>query len=346
MPLRHLALGLLAAGALAPAAGKLAGPAPGAAGSSGKSIGMRLVDAPVDARANSRAWCYIIDHLAPGSVIHRRVEVSNATDSPRTLSIYAAAGAIRGSKFAFAPGRTPNDLSTWTTTDRPEVAMAPHARSMVTATIAVPRDAAPGERYAVIWAEAATPPPRSGGVAEVNRVGVRIYLSVGQGNPPASSFTIDSLTAQRSENGRQIVLAQVRNTGGRALDLVGDLRLSHGPANLSAGPFKVSTGTTLAPGDSGPVMAVLNEQVPDGPWRARVRLQSGLTKAGAEATIRFPASAGMARAVNAEQDTSHLPIVVLVGGGVVLCGLATATGLLVLRKRRSRRELSAAGSDL
>ncbi|MEU8272279.1 peptidase [Sphaerisporangium sp. NPDC049002] len=344
MPLRHIAVGLLAAGALAPVAGTLAGPAPGAGGSSGKNIGMRLVDAPVNARANSRAWCYIIDHLAPGSVIHRRVEVSNATDSPRTLSIYTAAGAIRDRKFQFAPGRTPNDLSTWTTTDRPKVAMAPHARSMVTATIAVPRDAAPGERYAVIWAETATPPPPGGGVAEVNRVGVRIYLSVGQGNPPASSFTIDSLTAERSENGRQVVLAQVRNTGGRALDLSGDLRLSHGPSNLSAGPFKVSTGTTLAPGDSGPVTAILNEQVPDGPWRARIRLQSGLTKAAAEAAIRFPASAGAARAVKAEPDTSHVPIASLVIG-VVVSALATATGLLVQRRRLSRREPSVAGRD-
>ncbi|MEV7971142.1 peptidase, partial [Sphaerisporangium sp. NPDC088356] len=321
-------------GALAPAAGTLAGPAPGAGGSAGKSIGMRLVDAPVDARANSRAWCYIIDHLAPGSVIHRRVEVSNATDSPRTLSIYTAAGAIRDRKFRFAPGRTPNELSTWTTTDRPKIAMAPHTRSMVTATIAVPRDAAPGERYAVIWAETANPPPPGGGVAEINRVGVRIYLSVGPGNPPASSFTIDSLTAQRSENGRQVVLAQVRNTGGRALDLSGDLRLSHGPSNLSAGPFKVSTGTTLAPGDSGPVIAILNEQVPDGPWRARIRLQSGPTKVAAEATIRFPAFVGAGRAVKAEPGPSHLPIAVLVIG-VVLCALTTATGLLVQRRRRS-----------
>ncbi|WP_424530620.1 peptidase [Sphaerisporangium viridialbum] len=345
MPLRHLALGLLAAGALAPAAGTLDGPAPGAAGSSGKSIGIRLVDAPVDARANSRAWCYIIDHLAPGSVIHRRVEVSNATDSPRTLSLYTAAGAIRDRRFQFAPGRTPNELSTWTTTDQSKVAMAPHARSMVTATIAVPRDAAPGERYAVIWAEAVKAPPPGGGVSEVNRVGVRIYLSVGPGNPPASSFTIDSLTAERTADGRQVVLAQVHNTGGRALDLSGDMRLSNGPANLSAGPFKVETGTTLAPGNIGSVTVVLSEQVPDGPWRARVRLQSGLTKRAAEATIRFPAAVGTARAIKAEPDTSHLPMAVLVIG-VVLWALTTATGLLVQRRRRSRREWSATGRDL
>lgn len=327
------------AGILSPAAGTLDGPAPAAASTSGNGIGIRLLEAPVAARADMRSWSYIIDHLAPGSVIHRRVEVFNTTNSPRRVALYPAAAQIRNQKFQFAVGRTANELSAWITLNQHEVTLAPHARSAVTATVTVPEEAAPGERYAMIWAETAKAAPAGGGVAEVNRVGIRLYLDVGGGNPPPSDFTIDSLTAQRSPTGRQAVLAQVRNTGGRALDLSGDLKLtsSSGSLHHSAGPFKVQTGTTLAPGDVGSVTAVLTEQVPDGPWRARMRLESGLTKRTAEATIQFPAS-GTAQAVAAETDTDY-PMMALAGGGA-LAALAAIAFLLTRRKRRSRREPS------
>ncbi|GAA3508807.1 hypothetical protein FHR32_000282 [Streptosporangium album] len=335
MRLRTIVAGLLVAGALAPVTGTLDRSALAAASSSARGIGIRLLEAPVSARADMRAWAYIIDHLPPGSVIHRRVEVFNTTGSPKVVSLYAAAAQIRDRKFQFADGHTPNELSTWTTLSQHEVTLAPHARSAATATITVPDKAAPGERYAVIWAETAKAAPPGGGVAEVNRVGIRLYLDVGRGNPPPSDFTIDSLTAQRSPDGRQAVLAQVHNTGGRALDLSGDLKLTNSSGSLTAGPFKVQTGTTLAPGDAGPVTATLTEQVPNGPWRARIRLESGLTKRTAEATIQFPAT-GTAQAVTAEMDTGYYPMVALVG--VVLAALAAITFLLIQRKRRSRRE--------
>ena len=101
-------------------------------------------------------------------------------------------------------------------------------------TIAVPIDAAPGERYAVVWAETRST-PSEGGITQVNRVGIRIYLAIGAGGPPAADFTIDSLTAIRSADGRPMVVATVHNTGGRALDMSGTLELSAGPGGLSAG---------------------------------------------------------------------------------------------------------------
>jgi hypothetical protein len=245
----------------------------------------------------------------------------------------AAAAQIVKRRFTFTPGRTPNELSTWTRTNRHEVTLAPHARSMVATTITVPDDAAPGERYAVIWAEAAKAAPPGGGVAEVNRVGVRIYLSVGRGNPPASAFTIDSIAAERSPDGRQVVRVQVHNTGGRALDLGGALRLTKVSGNLTAGPFKVDTGTTLAPGGSGPVTVPLTEQVPNGPWRARIRLRSGLTERAAEATITFPTTSGTAETVKAETAASYYPIAATFVGTT----LSALLGVRFLMGRRRRR---------
>ena len=60
------------------------------------------------------------------------------------------------------------------------------------------------------------------------------------------------------------MLANVQNTGGRALDMRGKLELEDGPGGLSAGPFPASLGTTLAPGDTGTVTVMLNAQVPAG----------------------------------------------------------------------------------
>lgn len=327
--------GLLVAGVLAPAAGMLHQPVWAAAHSRGNGVGIRLVDAPIQARADSRARRYIVDHLTPGSVIHRRVEISNSSGSAQRVKLYPAAAQVRDRRFQFAPGRTANDLATWTSTSRQEVTLAPGSQSMVTTTIAVPKNASPGERYAVIWAEVTKDPPHGEGLRLTNRVGVRIYLSVGGDNPPATAFTIDSLTAQRSPDGQQSVLAQVHNTGGRALDLSGDVKLSHG--GLSAGPYSVRTGTTLAPGDADSVTAPLTEHVPDGPWEARIHLQSGLAEHTAEATIQFPSAPGTAKAVAAETDSSLHPIAAGIVAGIVVSALAGISFLLIRRRHRSRQ---------
>ena len=195
-------------------------------------------------------------------------------------------------------------------------------------TVTAPDDASAGERYAMVWAGVTTTAP-TGVVSEMNRAGVRLYLSVSPGGAPPTDFTVGTLTTQRTADGKPMVLAQVHNTGGRALDLTGDLRLSEGPGGMSAGPFDVELGTTLPPGGVGSATVALGEQVPDGPWKARIRLQSGLVKRLAQATTRFPPSAGMAATVPAEVDL--LPVAIT--AGLVL----TATGLIVVLLRRGRR---------
>ena len=155
-------------------------------------------------------------------------------------------------------------------------------------TINVPSDAAPGEQYGVVWAEVRSAPPAGGGVVQVSRVGIRIYLSVGPGGAPAADFTIDSLTAARSPDGTPLILATVRNTGGRALDMNGALQLSGGPGGLSGGPFPATLGTSLAIGDTEPVTIALDKQLPAGPWDVRITLRSGLLERSAHATVTFP----------------------------------------------------------
>jgi hypothetical protein len=270
----------------------------------GGSIGVRLLDAPASERNDPRARLYIIDHLADGAVIHRRIQVVNNTRAQAHLAVYAAAATISGGSFRVAPGRTPNELTSWISTSRPAVVLAPKASAPVTVTVAVPRDAAPGERYAVVWVEA-TATTATGGVTEVNRVGIRAYLSVGPGGPPAAAFTIGALTAARETDGRPAVRAQVRNTGGRALDISGTLVLTDGPGGLKAGPFPVALGTTLALNDSQPVQVILDRQLPNGPWHALLDVKSGLIDRTAQATITFPEGPARRRTLSGTRPRPH-----------------------------------------
>ncbi len=94
------------------------------------------------------------------------------------------------------------------------------------------------------------------------------------------------------------MVARVHNTGGRALDMNGSLKLLGGPGGLTAGPFPATLGISLAIGDTEPVTIALDKALPAGPWDARITLHSGLVVRSAHATLTFP-KAGTAAAVTA-----------------------------------------------
>ncbi|MEO5873891.1 MAG: hypothetical protein ABIS86_20605, partial [Streptosporangiaceae bacterium] len=98
------------------------------------------------------------------------------------------------------------------------------------------------------------------------------------------------LTPIRDETGRPKLLIQLHNTGGRALDISGTLTLTDGPGGLNAGPYAATTGVTLTPGSTAPVTVVLDKRIPNGPWKIRLILHSGMIKEEVATTITFPTS--------------------------------------------------------
>ena len=322
------------AGAIAPATGV---PAQTSTGNQ-SSIGIRLLEAPVALANDPRARVYIIDHVGPGTTLLRRVEVSNNSGTAVRVQLYAGAAVIDGGSFVTQPEGQTNDLSTWITVAPSVIDMPASGEATATVTITVPRDAPPGERYAVVWAQ---PPPRtgSGGIAVVNRVGIRVYLSVGNGAAPPIDFTINSLTAARNSSGSPYVTALVHNLGGRALDLSGSLSLRAGPGGTSAGPFPAKLGTTLGIGQTEPVTIVLDRNIPNGPWAAAVTLTSDQITREATATITFPSAAGKSAvpvtviAVRHRRDSDFL-----LAAGIAIVALAALAFLLALAWRRRRRD--------
>jgi hypothetical protein len=270
--------------AMATRVARLAKPTPVA---SPENVGIRLTEVPEALANDPRARLYIIDRVAPGTTFSRKIEIENDTSVSNVIEVYVAGAAIVDGAFVGGEGATPNELSTWVTLSAPSVSLRARKVSNVIATIAVPADASAGERYAVVWAQVKTP-SKTTGIITINRVGIRIYLSVGEGGEPASSFEIKSLAATREADGTPKVLALVTNTGGRALDISGELSLIDGPGGSSAGPFAVTLGTTLAIGATETVNIKLPRALPAGPWLATLTLHSGLLTETASATIKFP----------------------------------------------------------
>jgi hypothetical protein len=296
-----------------------------------------LVDAPVIRRKDPRARSYIVDHLPPGTIVHRRIEITNVSAWAEHVDLYAAAADIKQNRFVFAPGRTPAELTTWTSLDRRYVDLAPHGNAVVKATIRVPKSAWRGERYAVIWAQETVKPDASHNLGAINRVGIRMYLDIGPGGEPPSDFKIENLTPMRDPAGRPQITAQVRNTGGRALDMGGTLSLPEGPGGLKAGPFPATTGVTLLPGATAPVNVVLDERIPAGPWKVRLTLSSGLVRHTVTATITFP-PAGIGKPQQMGFRLAHPLLIALLIGllAVVVITLAYRSHSRSLSRPRTR----------
>jgi hypothetical protein len=295
-------------------------------------VSIRLVDAPADRQNDPRARIYIVDHIKPGDRIERHIEIGNTTASTTDVELYAASASVKSGEFIFGEGRARNELTSWTTVTPGKVTVPSGGTMRATVTIQVPAKATDGERYGVIWAEL---PSSGGSAAVVNRVGVRMYLSVGTGKEPTSDFRIETLTAAREKDGRPVVKTTITNTGGRALDIGGQLKLEHGPGSLTAGPFNVEVGTTLGIGERAPATIHLDKGLPNGPWSATVTIRSGELVKVAKATITFPKSSGAsAKPVPAEsvkkQRRVLIPLAVLLAL-LVLVALA----LYAVRQRRS-----------
>jgi hypothetical protein len=187
-------------------------------------------------------------------------------------------------------------------------------------TITVPTTAAAGEQYGVIWAETRSTP--SGGIIQVSRVGVRIYLAVGAGGLAPANFSIGSLSVIRSSIGQTTVHTDVYNTGGWPLNVSGSLRLTDGPGGLSASPLSIRLVRTLSAGKSEAVEVALNNRIPAGRWHLHMSLQGGGLERGATATLTLP---------GASSDGERLLLAI---GLVVLVGVAA---FLVDRRNRRRR---------
>ncbi|MGC4748277.1 hypothetical protein ACLQ28_21875 [Micromonospora sp. DT201] len=293
------------------------------------AINLQLLDIPAKRAEDPRARVYIIDHLKPGAMISRRVEVRNDSPESQKIELYAGAASVENSAFTIPDGRTGNELSGWIKLKTPAVELAPGERETVAVDITVPKTASKGERYAAIWAQVTSGTKKSGNVVQVHRVGIRVYLDIGPGGEPPTDFRIGDLGAERGVGEFPVVTANVTNTGERALDMTGRLTLNKGA--VQAGPFKVTNGVTILPGQSGKVRIEVNQSLPAGVWDVQVLLASGLVERKAEGRITLPVAAPMA----VEKSPKAVWLAYATGIAALLV-LVVVVGWHLARRQRTR----------
>lgn len=327
------AVAILALVVSVPAAPLVSAQPPDAAGG---TIGIRIGDGGVGPAGDPRAQIYIVDHVPPGSELTRELVVTNGTDQTQNVDVYPGPAAIEDGVFVVADKGRTSALTSWTDVGQTPVVIASGEEAVIPVRITVPPDAPEGEFYGVVWAAVATGTDANG-ITSISRVGVRIYLSVGEGNGPAADFSISELTTERAPDGTAVVVAHVVNTGGRAVDLNGSLDLTDGPGGLSASTVE-SQVATIAPATEGRVLFELPDSasLPAGPWNARVQLASGFKDDARSETITFP-DAGSA-VTDPDEGVSWLVMV----GAIAAAGFALALVVVgvwaATRRGRSRAE--------
>lgn len=288
-----------------------------------------MLDIPASRVQDPRAQVYIVDHLKPGTTINRRVEVLNSSGVSQEIDFYSGAASVENNAFTVPEGRTGNELSGWIRLKTATMVLDPGERRPVEVEIAVPRKASKGERYAAIWAQVTSAKERTGNVTQIHRVGIRVYLDVGPGGEPPTDFRIDGLAAEPGIGEFPVVTATVTNTGQRALDMTGTLSLSK--QAIRAGPFKVTNGVTILPGQSGQVRIEVNQALPAGTWDVQAKLVSGLVERTATGTISLPVAEPMTVATSA--GPSWLIYTV---GAIAVLVLVTLGGWYLVRRQRAQ----------
>ncbi|ROP65639.1 hypothetical protein [Curtobacterium sp. ZW137] len=288
-------------------------------------LGIRLLDVPVDQADDPRAREYITQSASPGTVIRRKIRITNATSATKDIRVYATGATIGDGTFDVSSNDR-NELSDWTSLDRTSAAIHNGSSVDVNVSIEIPADAAGGEYYAVIWAEMRASQSKT--VQVVNRVGIRAYIDVSGAGRATTDFTIDHLHSSLDSSDFPLITARVRNIGQLAVDLEGRLSLSEGPGKMSAGPFTGARIVSLAPGQSGTLKFRTSTKLPIGTWNATVEARSGTVTR--ESSAKLALNKVHATVIEPTASPAWPTVIAVVLGGMVI-----ATVLLI-RKFRKR----------
>jgi len=165
------------------------------------SIGIRIAQIPAAIAEDPFSEVYIVSRLQPGKNLVQRLEVFNTSSQEFKVSVYPGAATFIDGKFSVADGRTENTLTSWTRLSPNLLVVKPGESKTFVMNISTPSDASSIQQFGVIWAEVKGTPSASG-VTSVSRVGIRMYVPVG--NSPAITISKASLTS----NNQQIIVKE------------------------------------------------------------------------------------------------------------------------------------------
>src|SRR5580692_3896571 len=149
----------------------------------------------------------------PGKTLRGVIEISNRSTTPGRYVIHTADWTLsRDFSVSFQDDLQPDSCRPWVALERPNVEILGGGTMRYRFEVNVPADAAPGEcRFAVMIEGAEPSIARSNGVnmPVTGRIGVIVYLTVGNGSP-----TLEVLGPKIATlNGQQVPTLRVHNSG-------------------------------------------------------------------------------------------------------------------------------------
>jgi hypothetical protein len=262
----------------------------------------------------------------PGAVVRDFVAVSNVSESPLALKVYAsdAFNTPEGGFDLLTAGRQPVDIGAWTKTRDTQVNVPGRSTVIVPFTVTIPADATPGDHTGGIVAALTTDQTNAQGqkVSVEQRVGARIYLRVaGDLRPELSVQEFDATySGPFFGRGEASVKYVLRNTGNVRLGARQSVKvMTPWGATVDAEPLL--TQPELLPGGAVTVETKVTGLLPAGWLTATAHLEpippAGMPDPGL-ATV--------------EQDVSFTAV-----PWIVLIGLALIVLVIVIRVVRRRR---------
>jgi hypothetical protein len=281
----------------------------------------------------------------PGSVIYDSVAVVNQSDTPLDLALYSADAQNSADGTIGLPDRTvkPTDAGAWITFGTSTVTVAPQSTkgigyTVVPITVTIPTDAEPGDHVAGVVTSltsqgTATGKDQSATVNLEQRVGLRVYVTVG--GPVTPGLVITNVKAAY----HPAKLLGLAGAGSASLTYTltntGNTRLSVLPTSAASGPFGL--GKVSATGKK------IDELLPKASVTQTVEL-SAVWPLVAD-TVRVTAAATAPVAGNAPSlaaPTAHTVMWAVPWAYLALLALIAA-GWWWLRHRRQRRAASRRG---
>lgn len=160
------------------------------------SIGIRIAQIPAEVADHPYSRAYIVMRLQPGDVLTQRLEVFNTSTQNFKVSLYPGLAKFVNGKFEIGEGRAGNVLTGWTKLAPDSLVLKPGETKAFNMTISPPTGSTSKQHFGVIWAEVQGAANASG-ITSVSRVGVRMYIPIG--DAPEISIAETNATSTTNE---------------------------------------------------------------------------------------------------------------------------------------------------
>lgn len=149
----------------------------------------------------------------PGTTLRQVIEITNRASTPTQFRIHTA-DFVLGADYGvtFHDELLPGSCRPWVAIERPKVALPGGGTIRYRFEVQVPKDAPAGECRFGIMIEADEPSVTQAGAVQlpiVGRIGVIVYVAVGDAAPQIEVFGPDVVTL----NGRRVPALRVHNSG-------------------------------------------------------------------------------------------------------------------------------------